>query len=279
MQYSRGSEWNRWEFHIHTPGTLKNDQFEGKTLEEQWKKFYADIVTYIGDGTNPQHKIVAMGVTDYLSINNYLKIKADGLLDNLIPFIFPNVELRITPIAQESPINLHCLFNPKIANELEGRFFSKLKFTKGTTSYSAADSELIRFGKSIDSSLADDMAKKKASEQFVIPYTQLKELFAQDEDLRKNTLIAISNKTADGVSGIANPTTDNFDSQLYETRAELYRMSDLIFSANDSDIKYFLGEKTDAVKTVCKKYGKLMPCVTGSDAHTNNNIFEPAQKK
>lgn len=279
MQYSRGSEWNRWDFHIHTPGTLKNDQFEGNTLEEQWEKFYADITAYIGDGTDPQRRIVAMGVTDYLSISNYQKIKADGILDKLIPFIFPNVELRITPIAQESPINIHCLFNPKIADQLEGRFFSKLKFTKGDTSFSAADTELIRFGKSIDSSLGDIDAKKIASEQFVIPYTQLKELFAQDKNLRKNTLIAISNKTTDGASGIANQTADNFDSQLYETRAELYRMSDFIFSANDSDIKYFLGEKSDTAETICKKYGRLFPCVTGSDAHTNINIFEPAQKK
>lgn len=110
MQYSRGSEWNRWDLHIHTPGTLKNDQFEGNTLDEQWEKFYSDIAKYIGDGTNTQHKIVAMGVTDYLSINNYLKIKADGILDKLIPFIFPNVELRITPIAQQSPINIHACF-------------------------------------------------------------------------------------------------------------------------------------------------------------------------
>lgn len=206
-------------------------------MEEKWEKFYADIATYIGDGTDPQHKIVAIGVTDYLSINNYLKIKADGILDKLIPFIFPNVKLRITPIAQESPINIHCLFNPKIAQELEGRFFSKLKFTKGSTSFSASKTELIRFGKSIDTSLDDEAAKEIALKQFVIPYTQLKDLFAQDDALRKNTLIAISNKTTDGASGLANPTTANFDSQLYETRAELYRFLDVIFSANDTDIK------------------------------------------
>lgn len=277
--YSRGSEWNRWDFHIHTPGTLKNEQFDGKNIDDKWEKYYSDILEYIGDGSNSQHKIVGMGITDYLSIKNYLKIISDGILDNIIPFIFPNVELRITPIAQNTPINIHCLFNPKIANELDGRFFGKLKFSKGSTSFSALETELIRFGKSIDPSLDENNAKRIATEQFVIPYSQLKELFAQDVDLRKNTIIAISNKTSDGASGIANPSCDNFDSQLYETRTELYRMSDLIFSASESDVKYFLGEKTDDIKTVCKKYGKLLPCVTGSDAHTNTAIFEPALKK
>ena len=279
MQYSRGSEWYRWDLHIHTPGTLKNDHFSGNTLDERWEKFYADIASYIGNGTDIQHKIVGIGITDYLSISNYLKVKSDAVLDKLIPFIFPNVELRITPIAQSSPINIHCLFNPKIAEELDGRFFSKLKFTRGETTFSATNTELIRFGKSINPSLDDGEAKKVAAEQFVIPYTQLNELFSQDNDLRKNTLIAISNKSTDGASGIANPTTDNFDSQLYETRTQLYRMSDIIFSANDSDIRYFLGKSVDTEETICKKFGKLLPCVIGCDAHANNKIFEPANKK
>ena len=44
MRYSRGSEWNRWEFHIHTPGTLKNDHFSGRDIEEKWKTFYENIL-------------------------------------------------------------------------------------------------------------------------------------------------------------------------------------------------------------------------------------------
>ena len=26
---SRGSEWRRWELHIHAPGTVMNNQFSG----------------------------------------------------------------------------------------------------------------------------------------------------------------------------------------------------------------------------------------------------------
>ena len=57
MIYSRGSEWNRWDLHIHTPETLKNDSFEGATIEEKWDKFYNDILEYIDDGKNPQKNI------------------------------------------------------------------------------------------------------------------------------------------------------------------------------------------------------------------------------
>ena len=35
LNYERGSEWRRWDLHIHTPQTLKNDQYEGKTVDEK----------------------------------------------------------------------------------------------------------------------------------------------------------------------------------------------------------------------------------------------------
>ena len=44
LNYERGSEWRRWDLHIHTPGTLKNDQYEGKTIEEKWDNFYDTIL-------------------------------------------------------------------------------------------------------------------------------------------------------------------------------------------------------------------------------------------
>jgi hypothetical protein len=32
--YGRGSEWRRWDLHIHTPETKKNDRYAGSTSEE-----------------------------------------------------------------------------------------------------------------------------------------------------------------------------------------------------------------------------------------------------
>lgn len=38
--FPRGSEWRRWDLHVHTPETKKNDQYEEKTIEEKWDNFY-----------------------------------------------------------------------------------------------------------------------------------------------------------------------------------------------------------------------------------------------
>ena len=66
-EYLRGSEWRRWDLHVHTPGTNKNDQYEGTTIEERWDGFYRSILDYVGDGSDKVKSIVSIGITDYLA--------------------------------------------------------------------------------------------------------------------------------------------------------------------------------------------------------------------
>ena len=79
-EYLRGSEWRRWDLHVHTPGTNKNDQYEVTTIEERWDGFYRSILDYVGDGSDKVKSIVSIGITDYLSIENYKKVIAEKRL-------------------------------------------------------------------------------------------------------------------------------------------------------------------------------------------------------
>ena len=56
-----GSTWRRWDLHIHTPDTILNDQFG------DWDEFLTAI--------EGQDSVKVLGVTDYLSIANYSKLK------------------------------------------------------------------------------------------------------------------------------------------------------------------------------------------------------------
>ena len=51
----RGSEWRRWEPHIHAPGTVLNNQFGSGT---PWETYLCTLET-----VTP--KIEAIAVTDY----------------------------------------------------------------------------------------------------------------------------------------------------------------------------------------------------------------------
>lgn len=47
MDYKKGSEWGRWDLHIHTPETKKNDCYTGRTPDEKWDNYYNDINSYV----------------------------------------------------------------------------------------------------------------------------------------------------------------------------------------------------------------------------------------
>lgn len=280
-EYSRGSEWRRWDLHVHTPGTNKNDQYEGTTIEECWDGFYRTISDYVGDGSDKVKSIVSIGITDYLSIENYKKVIAEKRLPDTIKLVIPNVELRMTPMSRNEGINIHFLFNPVVVDELEDRFFSKLSFEYKDRPYSATKAQLVSLGKALDSSLTEDKAYLKGVGQFIPSVDSLKKLFSNDPELRENTIIIVSNSSNDGVTGAANnfsyieANSSDFDA----TRQSIYQFVDAIFSGNPSDISYFLGEKSDSPDEVIRKCGSLKPCFHGCDAHTNTKLFEPDNQR
>lgn len=280
---NRGSEWRRWELHLHTPGTKKEDQYTGATETEKWENFYSAITDYIGDGTDPMKVICAIAVTDYLSVDNYFKVCSDHRLPDCVKLVFPNVELRISPIAADSPINIHCLFAPDVAGELEDRFFARLEFKYNGISYAATRSELIRLGRAFlgDETATEAQAYISGLNQYVITADTLVALFEKDTRLREKTIIVVSNRSNDGASGLR-AHSDYFDgsiSQLEATRRAIYQLSDMIYSSNQKDIAYFLGEGTDSIQTVKMKCGSLMPCIHGCDAHCNERVFSPADDR
>jgi soluble cytochrome b562 len=275
--YPKGSEWRIWDLHIHTPGTKKNDQFTGATLEEKWDNYVASI----NDSTK---EISVLGITDYFSIENYFKFKklqTEGKITKQFDLVLPNIELRVLPVTgSATPINLHCIFNNTIDSEIETRFLAKLKFTNSNSSYSGTKQELIRFGKdhSNNQTLDEETAYKKGVEQFVITLDSLDSIFKNDRKLKENTIIIASNKSTDGVTGIVKHEDffiNKNESQLDATRQSLYQFSDAIFSSNERDRKYFIGKSVDDEPTVIRKCGSLKPCFHGCDAHSNDKIFNP----
>src|SRR5690554_5895775 len=121
----RGSEWRKWNLHVHTKGTNKNDQFTSSTMDEFFHVFFKNAI---------KRSIEAIGITDYFSVDRYadaikyvseIETKIDDTTEQCIYskeeidlikniFIFPNVELRMLPSTDKGKlINIHCLFNPE----------------------------------------------------------------------------------------------------------------------------------------------------------------------
>lgn len=285
MFYPRGSEWRRWDLHVHTPGTKKNDQYVGSSLEEKWDNFYHAIDKYIGDGSDITKNIAVIGITDYLSADNYYKVKKDHRLPESVKMILPNVELRIVPTSKKSPVNIHCLFSPDISEEqLDTSFFTKLTFRYQGDPYCATKCDLIRLGRAVanDIHLEEDAAYRKGIDQFVLTPEDLHKVFRDNQSLREQTIIVVANSWNDGASGITKHSEfsiDQAESQLEATKRSIYQLSDLVFSGNEKDTAYFLGKGPDDIETVKNKCGSLMGCIHGSDAHSIDRLFEPDEKR
>jgi hypothetical protein len=103
---NRGSEWRRWEPHIHAPGTVMNNQFSGPTA-------WHDYLTALEQATPV---IEAIAVTDYYVTDTYeevLRHKETGRLP-AAKLIFPNVELRLdVATARGGFVNLHLFVSPE----------------------------------------------------------------------------------------------------------------------------------------------------------------------
>lgn len=85
-----------------------------------------------------------------------------------------------------------------------------------------------------DQTLNDEEAYNIGLGQYVISIETLNDIFANDQELRENTIVVVSNNSKDGVSGIM-----KHGSQMDSTKNAVYQMADLIFSSKLADRKYF----------------------------------------
>ncbi|MCZ6804836.1 MAG: hypothetical protein O7D86_13135 [Proteobacteria bacterium] len=285
-KFERGSEWRKWDLHIHTKGTNKNDSFTSPD-------FNGFCITMFKKALEKDVK--AIGITDYFGIENFKKVRVfveniDSCSDfneqekNNIKqiFLLPNVELRILPATDSGGlINIHCVFNPDptFLENLENDFFSSLEDSGG---YKMNRAGFIALGKNSDNKLDDDGAYKKGIEEFHLEPSKLIKLFKNKPVIKDNTIIAVSNSNNDGASALQEhyKLFESETGSLDAVRSNIYKLSDAIFSGNPSDRDFFLGNKNGCnEKLVINKCGSLKPCVHGSDAHCEEKLFNPDKNR
>lgn len=111
-KFTRGSEWRKWDLHIHTPKSII--QHYGGDNDKVWE-------SYISDLEKLPKEIKAIGINDYIFIDGYKKVleyKAKGRLEN-IDLILPVIELRLDKFASVGDeawkkVNFHIIFSDKI---------------------------------------------------------------------------------------------------------------------------------------------------------------------
>lgn len=259
----RGSEWRRWEPHIHAPGTVLNNQFGAG---DPWD-------TYLTTLENLSPRVEAVGITDYFVTDTYEELLRHRSLGRLpeAKLIFANIEIRLDVAAHSGFVNLHLLVCPDDPDHLEQarRFLSRLQFEAHGDCFECSREGLILLGKKGGTAFNEERAAlAHGATQFKVNFARLKEAYKKSDWAKANILIAVAGASGDGTSGLSQAA----DATL---RQEIEKFAHIIFSSHQAQREFWLGQRTASVEHLRERYEGCKPCLHGSDAHSQGAVGQP----
>jgi energy-coupling factor transporter ATP-binding protein EcfA2 len=264
IMLSKGSEWRRWEPHIHAPGTVMNNQFCGANA---WDNYFAAL-----EQATPT--IEAIAVTDYYVTDTYETVllhRASGRLPN-VKLVFPNVEVRLdVATAKGGFVNLHLFVSPEDPQHLAElqRLLSRLQFNVLQDRFDCTRADLVRLGKKADPSITDDRAALAyGANQFKVNFHQLRTVFSESGWAKRNILVAVAGGATDGTSGVREAADQTI-------RREIESFAHIILAGSPAQREFWLGQKDLCPDEIRARYGGLKPCLHGSDAHKLDDVATP----
>jgi predicted ATPase len=288
--YRRGSEWRKWDLHVHTPFSALNNGFG-----QEFDSYASEVLRKAVD-----LRIAAIGLTDYFLIDGYTRMRE--LLsdeDRLIALLgddiaqqarrialFPNIELRSSVlIANEGDtarVNFHVLFDPAIEpSVIEDHFLREIQFTaqaapsSSDESWSLTRANLVDLGRLLKAEhdkFASQSDLAVGMTNAVVHHEDVTESLQRQPSRFANRYLFVVPADED-LSKIG------WDGQGHQTRKLFLQKADMFFSANPGTRDFGLGQRHPSVEAFVSEFGGLKPCIHGSDAHTYDELFEPALKR
>ncbi|MDP2647082.1 MAG: AAA family ATPase [Desulfobacterales bacterium] len=247
--WPRGSEWRKWDLHIHAPGTKLNDQFtaaNGDVWDEYcWRLHNSDVQ--------------AFGITDYFSADGYFSAREkfrERYPDSSKVF-FPNIELRTNDVvnkAQEE-VNIHLVFNP-FRPDHEDRIKSFLVSLKTNKTDGA--------GRNVRASeLTQKSHFEEATTTRAFIREALEETYGKGAELLGCVLI-VAAANNDGIRA------ERGKKRKHLITDEVDKFSDAFFG-NAGNVKYFLSTDRAKDKT---EHTEPKPVLSVCDAHSLSELDE-----
>lgn len=280
--FSKGSEWRKWDLQVHTPFSYLNNQF-GSDWDNYVKELFKRAIT---------NNIAAIGITDYFCIEGYKKIKNEYLNndakllklfteDEIIKIkkilILPNVEFRLDNFVEQR-VNFHVIFSDEVSiTDIEENFLHELDFVEQGHPQSEDEKRKLKIVNL--ESLGERLKKEHANfattpaiqvgmTNAVVDHGQIVKILANKKSLfEKNYLV--------GIPADEDLSQVSWDSQGHLVRKILYQKSDFFFSSNSGTREFCLGLKHVTVEEYIKEFHSKKPCIWSCDAHSYDKLFCP----
>lgn len=299
-KYPKGSEWRRWDLHVHTPFSYFN-QFP--SWDDYIEKLKEKAI---------EHNISVVGITDYFSIDGYEKLLDEceaedkkstphiKLSDNKNLFVLPIIEIRLDNFTSDnSAVNLHIIFSPQILPAtIRSNFLENLDIMYSGVSLKCKESDLIKIGYAEANSgrydsnldiiqLSEEQRKdykKKALSCITFSSSNFNEKLEKfEKDIissgikRTSFIIIIANKGHGSLAGFNWQDVQRNTSRAGIIRQNLLWNSDICFTNDENDKKFLLGKMPDtSPEEILGRFKSFKPCIWGSDAHDVQNLFHPS---
>lgn len=283
-EYSQGSEWRKWDLHIHTPSSILNNQFP-RTVSGQpdWDAYLQRLVNC---------GVAVIGVTDYFTIDGYKQLKefkAQGRLPN-ISRIFPNIEFRLSHALSSKKdsvprrLNFHVIFSDDVSTQdIEEHFLHDVKFFyQGSPqgddeTRKLKPSNLEELGKRLIAEHGPFKDSGKSPLEIgamtaVVNHEDITNILRSDSRFKGNYVLVYPEEGY---------TLIDWDGQDHLIRKGILQKADMVFSSNPKTIAWCLGQSPydQGPDAFVKEFRSLKPCIHGSDAHSLYEIAHPCARR
>lgn len=286
-----GSTWGKWDFHVHTPYSILNNQFGFDPFDPQdnfhEKEFDQYVINLFTKAI--ENDVVAIGIADYFMVEGYKRIKEkyldcpeklkecfpDETLRNKVKeiFVFPNVEFRIENFVGKNAhsVNYHVIFSDEVPIQvIEENFLHSLQFAFGdNTTRPLTINNIKQFGEStIQTKGTDGIPLLIGLENITVSAEEICKRVKISE-LTQKFLIAIP--VDEDLSKVSWLGRD------YTTRRKLYFQADCYMTSNQGTRNWALAEGDEESRIA--EFGSIKPCIWGSDAHSYEEMFNPSGER
>lgn len=285
MNIERGSSWNKWDFHIHTPYSILNNEFGFDPYDKESELLFDNYVFELFSRAI-EKEIVAIGITDYFSIEGYKRIRQDYIeneekLKQLFHdddirkriksiFVFPNIELRLNTFVGKGAdsVNYHVLFSDKVSvQDIEECFLNQIRIPHNNdTILPLSRNSIELIGKEYKK-----YNEAKGSDYLV----GLKKIAVSDKDIQG---VLTNCQAFQDNYYIAIPVDEDLSSvswygRAYQSKRNLYQQSAFLMSSNEKTRNWALAKGRE--KEQIEEFKSIKPCIWGSDAHNYEKMFCP----